>query len=63
MGFDVRALQAERNREGLGLIGMQERLNAIGGILSIDSTPDTGTNILIRLPMEIADGDSHRTSR
>ncbi len=63
VGFDVRAVQAERKRKGLGLIGMQERLNAIGGILSIDSTPDTGTNVLIRLPMENPDGDSHRTSR
>jgi signal transduction histidine kinase len=63
VGFDVRDIQAERKRKGLGLIGMQERLNAIAGILSIDSTPGNGTNVLIRLPMEHADGDSYRTSR
>ena len=38
-GFDVRAVQSDRRRRGLGLIGMQERLSAIGGTLSIDSTP------------------------
>src|SRR5579863_8539628 len=29
-GFDVQAVQSDRGRRGLGLIGMQERLNAIG---------------------------------
>ncbi len=63
VGFDVHAVQSERTRKGLGLIGMQERLNAIGGILSIDSAPGHGTKILVRLPMENADGDSSRISR
>jgi signal transduction histidine kinase len=50
-GFDVRALQTDRGRTGLGLIGMQERLNAIGGTLLIDSAPGRGTKLLIRVPM------------
>lgn len=63
VGFDVRAVQSEGKRRGLGLIAMQERLSAIGGVLSIDSTPGHGTKILIRLPMENSDGDSRRTRR
>lgn len=50
-GFDVRAAQSGEGRRGLGLIGMQERLNAIGGTLSIDSAPERGTKLLIRVPM------------
>jgi signal transduction histidine kinase len=63
VGFDLHAVQSEGKRKGLGLIGMQERLNAIGGILSIDSARGRGTKILIRLPMENPDGDSRGTSR
>lgn len=50
-GFDVRAVQSDRGRRGLGLIGMQERLNAIGGTLLIDSASGRGTKLLIRVPM------------
>jgi signal transduction histidine kinase len=60
-GFDVAAVRANRKHGGLGLIGMQERLNAVGGILSIDSAPGRGTTLLIRLPMEVSDAHSHRS--
>jgi signal transduction histidine kinase len=50
-GFDVRAVQSDRRRKGLGLIGMRERLSAIGGTFSIDSTPGRGTKLLIRVPL------------
>jgi signal transduction histidine kinase len=50
-GFDVRAVQSDRGRRGLGLIGMRERLSAIGGTFSIDSTPGHGTKLSIRVPM------------
>jgi signal transduction histidine kinase len=50
-GFDVRALQSNRKRTGLGLIGMRERLNAIGGTLSIDSALRRGTKLKINLPV------------
>jgi signal transduction histidine kinase len=52
MGFDARLVRAEGKRRGLGLIGIQERLNAIGGTLSIDSAPGRGTKLLIRLPLD-----------
>jgi signal transduction histidine kinase len=50
-GFDVRAVQSDRRRGGLGLIGMRERLTAIGGTFSVDSAPGQGTKLLIRVPM------------
>src|SRR5205823_3993640 len=36
-GFDVKAVQSDCKRRGLGLTGMKERLHAIGGTLMIDS--------------------------
>jgi signal transduction histidine kinase len=60
VGFDVRAVETDHKRRGLGLIGMQERLNAIGGTLSVDSEPGRGTKILIRLPTEASNASSHR---
>jgi signal transduction histidine kinase len=62
-GFDVRAVQSDGKRRGLGLIGMQERLNGIGGTLSIDSRRGRGTRLLIELPAEVSNANSHRASR
>jgi signal transduction histidine kinase len=59
-GFDVQAVQADYKRRGLGLSGMQERLNAIGGTLSIDSAPGRGTKLSIQLPMEGSNANSNR---
>jgi two-component system sensor histidine kinase UhpB len=50
-GFDVRAVQSDRRRRGLGLIGMRERLSAIGGTFSIDSAPGYGTRLVFKVPM------------
>lgn len=57
-GFEVRALQAAGCRKGLGLIGMQERLSAIGGTVRIESHRGRGTELLIRLPLEDAYANS-----
>lgn len=63
-GFDVGAVQSDRRRSGLGLIGMRERLSAIGGTVSIDSAPGRGTKLLIKVPVlsEYPNADS-RCSR
>jgi signal transduction histidine kinase len=39
------------NRNGMGLDGMRERVALVGGRLQVDSSPDTGTRILIELPL------------
>src|SRR5712692_9005774 len=59
-GFDVRAVQAPGCRKGLGLIGIQERLSAIGGTVRIESGRGRGTELLIRLPLEAAHANSRR---
>jgi signal transduction histidine kinase len=51
-GFDAQAAQATPGRKGLGLIAMRERLSAIGGTLWIESSQRSGTELLIKLPME-----------
>jgi len=50
-GFDVPALRVQRQRKGLGLTAMQERLNAVGGAVEIESSPGKGTELRITLPM------------
>jgi len=59
-GFDVQAVRSDCERRGLGLTGMQERLHAIGGTLSIESAPGRGTKLLIQLPREILNANSNR---
>jgi len=61
-GFDVLAVQARRGVRGLGLIGIQERLNAVGGTLNITSIPGSGAELIVSVPVEAggADADSPR---
>jgi len=51
-GFDVPAVLGRKGDVGLGLLGMRERLNAIGGTLHIESAPEQGTSLLINVPLE-----------
>jgi signal transduction histidine kinase len=50
-------LRANRNKR-LGLLGMRERVQMVGGNVAIDSTPGEGTTILARIPL--ADGRALR---
>ncbi|GEM_PF-628439 len=56
IGFDVRAAQerAARGSSG-GLLGMRERVALAGGSLMIDSTPNMGTSLWVRLPLPSLD--------
>jgi PAS domain S-box-containing protein len=52
-GFDPVALpSAARDRGGLGLAGMRERLALIGGEVEIESSAGAGTTIFARIPIE-----------
>jgi signal transduction histidine kinase len=51
VGFDPRMLAAEQESgEHLGLMAMRERVELLGGELSIDSLPGMGTRITVRIP-------------
>jgi two-component system sensor histidine kinase UhpB len=51
VGFDPVQLTAERHDGGVGLWGMQERINLIGGRLTVDSSPGEGTEIRVEVPL------------
>ena len=52
-GFDPRDVQTEPSRKGLGLIAMRERMSAIGGTLRVESCPGRGTELSVRVPLEV----------
>jgi signal transduction histidine kinase len=52
VGFDVGAALAGRMRRGLGLLGMRERANAVGGVCRIQSVRGQGTTIEVTVPVE-----------
>jgi signal transduction histidine kinase len=43
-------LHAQDGMQGIGLLGMRERIAALGGTLTIDSTPRRGTRIRAEVP-------------
>jgi signal transduction histidine kinase len=47
-GFDV---GREADTSGFGLIGIRERLNALGGSLHVRSKPRQGTTLLVEIPL------------
>jgi signal transduction histidine kinase len=46
---DGKGFQSERVR-GMGILGMEERVKRLGGSLTIQSTPGTGTSVVAELP-------------
>jgi signal transduction histidine kinase len=51
-GFDAaRASLGAAGGESLGLLGMRERAALVGGSLTIDSTPGSGTEVRVQLPV------------
>jgi signal transduction histidine kinase len=53
VGFDVSAAWGK----GLGLISMNERLEALGGTVDIHSRPGAGTRLEVRVPLTSARGE------
>jgi signal transduction histidine kinase len=54
VGFDVDAVLARGGKRGLGLLGMRERANAVGGTCNIRSAPGLGTSIEVVVPLTTA---------
>src|SRR5207253_3835370 len=52
IGFDSAVVLAPRIERGRGFVGIQERLNSLGGKLQIVSFPGRGTELLITIPLE-----------
>jgi signal transduction histidine kinase len=52
VGFDTTLLRRRgAGRSGLGLLGMRERLDALGGRVQIRSTPGGGTELAFAVPL------------
>lgn len=49
VGFDLE----KKNKTGLGVSGMQQRLKEMGGILEIKSIPEGGTSIIAVVPIKL----------
>ena len=51
VGFDTNAVFRTAGALGkLGLLGMQERIDLVGGTLEIESTSGSGTTVFVRIP-------------
>jgi signal transduction histidine kinase len=58
-GFDPHEVATSPDSQrGLGLLGMRERVELLGGTVKIDSAPGRGTHVSVRvpLPQEVARG-------
>jgi len=55
-GFDPTSTLSATNGGGhLGLLGIQERLEILGGSLSVESTPTRGATLIVRIPIPKTD--------
>ncbi len=55
-GFEVASVPSPREGRGMGLLGMRERAELLGGSVQVSSRPGTGTIIEAVIPMEHRDG-------
>ena len=54
-GFDPGAIAAETGSlRGIGLAGMRERMELVGGTIEFDSAPGEGTRIRLEAPVQVA---------
>jgi signal transduction histidine kinase len=52
-GFDPRVSAARPKERGLGLLGIREKLQPLGGAIRIASAPGRGTKLFISVPQEV----------
>lgn len=50
-GFDAETTMARRGDRGLGLLGMRERVDALGGRFVLQSAPGHGTEVSVAIPI------------
>ncbi len=62
-GFDVNVVQSHPDdRVGIGLFGMKERAQLVGGTFAIQSAPRKGTRITVQIPAELESGNETHSS-
>lgn len=59
-GFDVDSLAGASRESGLGLHGIQERVQLLGAVLDVQSAPGKGTRIAVSVPLVSARARSPR---
>jgi signal transduction histidine kinase len=60
VGFDAEgATDSARPQRRLGLIGMKERVQAVGGVFQVESVREGGTTLFVRIPLR---GENARPS-
>lgn len=50
-GFQIDKSGTPAGSKGLGLLGMRERVSALGGLLKLESAKDQGTRLFVSLPL------------
>jgi signal transduction histidine kinase len=50
--MEIKDAPLSNNARGLGIIGMQERIELLGGELDINTAPGSGTHVHIRVPLQ-----------
>lgn len=55
-GFDPEQAMMSKSGRGLGLHGMKERIELVGGNLEFESRPGEGTSIFIEVPLKSTEG-------
>jgi signal transduction histidine kinase len=48
--FEVQGLSSTKKNKGLGLLGMRERVEMVGGRFAVESSPGRGTTIRAEIP-------------
>ena len=51
-GFSLKT--KSKRGKGIGLIGMKERVELVGGTLEIETAPKKGTTVYVRIPLSVA---------
>jgi signal transduction histidine kinase len=59
-GFDVEGLLHSRKSKRMGLLGMRERVEMVGGTFTIESAPGQGTTVTARVPFRNGARESKR---
>ena len=63
-GFDARvASQSGNGSNRLGLLGIQERLSTVGGSCKVESAPERGATLLVRIPIPKAHEKKKKAKR